>query len=289
MATAADAIVLSSSPDPPTRTPKSTLNDAEKLFETSLLDQTPLPVPSLADVFRPPSRSRFFADASVADNPAKKKRQPAKKSDTTDPDATKAPAKPRQRRNKATKEQEPKSAALGHLETVVMDSRDNTAKKAAPSRKAGARTSKKGKESGNMKLAGKVTKASSEPQAKKASKTGKKSESTKEPVTGDIEIGQTNALAEIEDLQLDAAMARRRAWTPPKESAQEAVTAVDEETETREAGGFGKLLTEYNYSGLISDSRDVPLTTDSGGPTKRRRVEVCDNSSLIHITCMESN
>ncbi|KAJ5805607.1 uncharacterized protein N7503_003209 [Penicillium pulvis] len=276
MATAADAIVLSSSPDPPTRTPKCTLNDADRLLETSPLDQTPLSVPSLADVFRPPSRSRFFADASVADKPARKKRQPAKKSDTTDPDATKAPAKPRQRAKKTTKEQEPKSAALGDLETGALDSRDNTAKKAAPSKKAGARTSKKAKETGNMKLTGKVTKASSEPQAKKASKASKESVSQQTPAVGDIDIGQTISLEGNEHLQLEEAMARRRDWTPPRESGPKDVTTMDEETESREAGRFGKLLCDYNYSGLDSDTRDIPLNIDGGGPTKRRRIELVD-------------
>ncbi|KAJ6092631.1 hypothetical protein N7486_007920 [Penicillium sp. IBT 16267x] len=276
MATAADAIVLSSSPDPPTRTPKNNLRDVEKLFEISPLDQTPLPVPSLSDVFRPPLHSRFFADSSVADKPAKKKRQPAKKTDTTDPDVTKAPAKPRQRAKKATKEQEPKSAALGDLETGALDSRDNTVKKAAPSKKAGARTSKKAKESGSMKLAGKVTKASSEPQAQNASKASKESDSKQESATGNIEIGQKNALRDIEDLQLDEATARRRDWTPPKESAPEAVTAADEETEHCEAGRFGKRVSDYNYSGLISNSRDVPLNIDDRGPTKRRRIELVE-------------
>lgn len=280
MATAADAIVLSSSPDPPTRTPKSTLNDADKLLEASPLDQTPLPVPSLADVFRPPSRSRFFADASVADKPARKKRQPAKKSDTADPDATKAPAEPRQRAKKATKEQESKLAALGNIETGALDSRDNTAKKAAPSKKAGARTSKKTKETGNMKLAGKVTKASSEPQAKKASEASKESDSKRTPAAGDIDVGQTNALGENEHLQLKEAMARRRDWTPPRESGPMAVTEVDEETEICEAGRFGKLLCDYNYSGLDSDTRDIPLNIDGGGPTKRRRIEVCGKNFI---------
>ncbi|KAJ5661109.1 uncharacterized protein N7484_000481 [Penicillium longicatenatum] len=274
MATAADAIVLSSSPDPPMRTPKNPLSETEMLFEISPLDQTSLPVPSLADVFRPPSRSRFFPDPSVTDKPAKAKRQPAKKSDTTGPDAPKAPAKSRQMAKRATKEQNPESAALEDLETGDLESRDNTVKKAAPPKKAGVRTTKKAKESGNLKLAGKVTKASSEPKAKKASKASEKSNS--KPTTRDIEVGQTNALDGNDNLQLHEAMARRRDWTPPKESAREPVPAVDEEAERCKAGGFGKLLTDYNYSGVTLDSRDAPMNIDGGGPTKRRRIELVD-------------
>lgn len=75
-------------------------------------------------------------------------------------------------------------------------------------------------------------------------------------------------------------MARRRDWTPPRESGPKAVTEVDEETEICEAGRFGKLLCDYNYSGLDSDTRDIPLNIDGGGPTKRRRIEVCGKNFI---------
>ncbi|KAJ5751853.1 hypothetical protein N7520_008770 [Penicillium odoratum] len=286
MATAADAIVLSSSPDPPTRTPMNDSRHPEKVFEMSPLKKPPLPAPSLSDVFRPPTRSRFFEE-SVANKPAKIKRQPAKKLDTTDPDAIKAPAKPRQRAKKVT-EQDPKPAALGDLEPEALEPRDNTGKQTAPAKKSSTRTSKKAKEPGNMKLGnmkltGKVTKTGSEPAAKKTSKADKNSDSKQESTSMDTHIEQSNTLGQTEYLQLDEAIARRRDWTPPRECAPD-VTAADKEPESREAGGFGKLMSDYNYSGLLSNPRDVPLDIDGEGPTKRRRIELVDSGLQAMIS-----
>ncbi|KAJ5933917.1 hypothetical protein N7454_006246 [Penicillium verhagenii] len=301
MASAADAIVLSSSPEPPVHTPKNAVKDPQTLYDMSPLDKAPLPVPSLSEVFRPPSRSRFFPEPSGADKPARKKRQPAKSTDATVPDATKAPAK---RSKKAPNEQDPIPATLAELELGALDSRDNTEQKAQPSKsstkaprkvppkatlkKSASKTSKATKDAGIRKLTGKVTKARSEPQAKNASKVSKTTELVQEPATENIEVEKIKALGQSQDLHLDEAVTRRRDWTPPRESAPENGIAVVEEPKRDEKAGFGKLMVDYNYSGSASNSREVSLNPDGEGPTKRRRIELVD-PALHAILCGKSD
>ena len=40
-----------------------------------------------------------------------------------------------------------------------------------------------------------------------------------------------------------------------------------------EPGVFGRLISDYNYSGLTSESAISSM--DDSGPTKRRKIEVC--------------
>ncbi|KAJ5921393.1 hypothetical protein N7466_009719 [Penicillium verhagenii] len=301
MASAADAIVLSSSPEPPAHTPKNAVKDPRTLYDMSPLDKAPLPVPSLSEVFRPPSRSRFFPEPSGADKPARKKRQPVKTTDTTVSDATKAPAK---RSKKAPNEQDPIPATLGELELGALDSRDNTEQKAQPSKtstkapkkvptkaalkKSASKTSKATKDPGIRKLTGKVTKARSEPQTKNASKVSKKTEFLQEPATENIQVEQIAPLGQSQDLHLDEAVTRRRDWTPPRESGLEDDIAVEKEPKRDEKAGFGKLMVDYNYSGSASNSREVSLNPDGEGPTKRRRIELVD-PALHAIVCGKSD
>lgn len=134
-----------------------------------------------------------------------------------------------------------------------------------------------------MTLAGKVTKTSSEPQTKKSSKTGKKTaETTFSP--GDLpeQSGSkaSSAREKDEELYLDKALRRRVDWTPPKETATgetlvvESDDQLDENPPKSTTSGLGKLLSDYNYSGSSSETREIPSNSIGGGLTKRRRIEV---------------
>lgn len=282
MATAAEAIVLSSSPTLHTRTPARALNDSAQLLVVSPPDRTP---PPSSPSERCPSRSRYFAESNVNTTKAKPKRQPAKKTDKLEQDETKT-AGPKQKAKKDATGSA--SAILGDVEVGSIDSRDTvakeptakkkatTTKKTTTAKKTGTRT-KKAPESGNMKITGKVTKTSDTPAedakkpAKKPSAKGKtKAESAQPKDPKDVE--------ESEHVKLDEAMARRRDWTPPRETLHPddtAMDATDDASQARESGSFGKLLSDYGYAGLASDSWEAVLSGEAGGPTKRRRIEVC--------------
>lgn len=87
------------------------------------------------------------------------------------------------------------------------------------------------------------------------------------------------------ELHLDEAVRRRMDWTPPKETAPKGVFAVDDDDDHEKVhqpspkGGFGSLLSDYNYSQPALGPLDLSLKADGGGPTKRRRIEVWDTSS----------
>jgi hypothetical protein len=132
-----------------------------------------------------------------------------------------------------------------------------------------------------MKLAGKVTKMSTEQQVKKPTKSSKKPAATKQSHSADPEELplSTHALGKDEQLHLDEAMRRRMDWTPPKETACENLTILDDigepgkEGGPNTMGGFGKLLSDYSFSALAPSSRDLPQNANNG-PTKRRRIEL---------------
>ena len=211
----------------------------------------------------------------MADKGAKKKKTTTKKPTAPDPDGENASSKPRKRGKKEAKEPEP--TALENIGLESVDPSHDTTKKTAGSEKNRKRKSSKSKEPGNMTLAGKVTKASGDTQAQK-SKTVKKGASATAEETGDKE---SNVLEVDEELHLQGAMRRRLDWTPPRETAPaDATTAECDDHDAKlpnspSMGGFGKLLSDFNYAGSASESRTVPLNTDGAGPTKRRRIEVC--------------
>ncbi|KAJ6021846.1 hypothetical protein N7540_007350 [Penicillium herquei] len=271
MASAAEAIILSSSPTLPMRTPTKSLNNPSKLPLPSPLDQAPRPLPSPSKL-PCPTRSRFFPESKTTEMTTQKKRQPAKKkaanSATDEKDVAKIPPKTK----KATMESN--LAVLGDLEMGSIDSRDNLAKKAPAKKKSAPRTSKKAKEIGNMKLSGKVSKASDASQAKAEEKAEPKSGSKAKASAESAETKEPEDLGPNEASKLDEAMARCRDWTPPKETPQINVSVEEEAPEHRETGGFGSLLSDFNYAGSASDSCDTGLKVDNGGPTKRRRIEL---------------
>ena len=273
MASAAEAIILSSSPEPPARTPAQASCDPETSIDISSRDPTPPSLTSPSELFRPPSRSRFFAEQNITDRATNNKRQTTKKATTANAVTKKATSKPPRRAKKAAKETN--SAVLEAIEPGTLDSRDNTACKAPVPRKGRSQSGAKSKKPGNMVLAGKVTKTNKDSLGKDSEKAEKKLSSAQKS-SDDLQAKKSNALQEGENLQLDEAMSRRRDWTPPKETASIGVSALynDEDHKMHEDGQFGRRISDYNYSGSDPELRDVSLNTDDGGPTKRRRIEV---------------
>lgn len=214
----------------------------------------------------------------MTDKGAKKKKTTTKKSTAQDPDGKDASSKPRKRGKKEAKEPEP--TALENIGLESLDSSHDTTKKTAGSEKNRKRKTSKSKETGNMTLAGKVTKASGDSQAKK-SKTGRKGASAPAEET---EEKESNVLEKDEELHLQGAMRRRLDWTPPRETVPADATTTEsdghdaKQPNSPSMGGFGKLLSDFNYAGSASESRTIPPNTDGAGPTKRRRIEVCTSA-----------
>ncbi|KAJ6171870.1 hypothetical protein N7470_000937 [Penicillium chermesinum] len=270
MATA-EVIVLSSSPITPARSSFQTSLDSEKQPKAPPRDPAPPPLPTAAELFRPATTSRFFADSYTTerDNKGKGTKKTASQSKS---DGKKAPGKSRQKAEKSTKPE-----ALEVLEPETIDSRDNAAKKKT-TQKSRARKTPKSKEAGNMKLNGKVTKASSNGETKNPKQAAENSVSTSQQ-TSNLDVpAQLHPQEKNEDLQLDEAIRRRRDWTPPTETApQDGVVENSENAPRGGAGGLGKLLSEYHYSGVTPHPREI-LQNLEGGPTKRRKIELVDSA-----------
>lgn len=282
MTSSADVIILSSSPSTspsvPTRLSSNTVRVSRTLPEATTTPSTPSP----SELFLPPSRSRFFDVPARKDDAPKKQRPTTTKTGPSEPKKKVAASKPRQKANKVTNE--PTHDVIEDLEPESLDSRKNVAKKTAVSQKGRSKT-KAHKETGNLKIAGKVTKASksSDAQTKPAKKAGQKAATVRSTPVDSTETSEPKALSNYvgkdEALHLDEAMTRRRDWTPPRETFPQPVDEFDDGfilNENREfsvKGGFG-ILADYNYSASSSDAREI--NANEGGPTKRRRIELVD-------------
>lgn len=123
-----------------------------------------------------------------------------------------------------------------------------------------------------MKLAGKVTKANGDTEAKK-SKAKKRPSTTAE----EDETQGLNVPGKDEGLHLQGAMRRRLDWTPPRETALGDVIAAKGEEDIKSCDGtmdgFGKILSDYSFTRTASESQTL-LNGDGAGLTKRRRIEV---------------
>lgn len=274
MTSSADVIILSSSPNT-SPLPTRVSNNIDRAFEISSKAATPF-APSLAASFLPPSRSRFFDVPTRKDDASKKKQPKTKKATSREKDA---PSKTRQKANKVAKE--PTHNVLGDLDSPSLESKKNVAKKPPVPQKSRAKPKAK-KESGNLKLAGKVTKGrkDSDTQSKPAEKTDNKTVAHPvDPTATSERAASSNALGQDEVLHLDEAVRRRREWTPPRETSPQVANTMDngasrEETRQPVNNAFGGILTDYNYSGSGPDFREA--STNEGGPTKRRRIELVD-------------
>jgi hypothetical protein len=189
-----------------------------------------------------------------------------------------APSKPRRKAKKGA--DAPGTIALGEPQPEAVGTKNDAVKPT----KSRSRSNAKSKDSGNMTLAGKVTKTSGDLPAKKSSKSGKKTVATKLSPSEDTSEKSTpkesNALGKDEVLRLDEAMRRRMDWTPPRETAYEEIATVtdrgsqDKDRDSKFTGGFGKLVSDYNYSGSGLHPRDLVQNANGEGPTKRRRIEL---------------
>lgn len=124
-----------------------------------------------------------------------------------------------------------------------------------------------------MTLAGKVTKASGDTKAKKPTTTKNRPSTT--PKEDDVQ--ELDVLGKGEGLHLRGAMRRRLDWTPPRETAPGDVIAAKGDDDIQRCDstvdGFGKLLSDYNFTKAAPESQ-THLNGDSAGLTKRRRIEV---------------
>ncbi|CAI7581754.1 unnamed protein product [Penicillium glandicola] len=279
MASIADVIILSSSPNPP-RSPGPGRHDANV---SHVLPQgaTPPPIRSTFDLSQPHTRSRFFptpiASTKCPKDVTKPKKRSTKKDPTPDTSNQTAPSKPQRKAKKAA--DAPETIELVDPQSETIGTKDDAVKPT----KGRPRKNAKSKDSGNMTLSGKVTKTSGDPIAKKSSKGGKKTVATKLSPSEDAPEKSTpkkpNALGKDEVLHLDEAMRRRMDWTPPRETAYEEIATVkdggsrDKDGDSNLTGGFGTLLSDFNYSGSALNPRDL-VQNGNGGPTKRRRIEL---------------
>ncbi|KAJ6079419.1 hypothetical protein N7467_009172 [Penicillium canescens] len=274
MTTAADVIVLSSSPNPP-RSPELARHDRSPACHALPPDATPPPVTSPSELFQPHTRSRFFSTPIASDQCptyAPKTKKSLTKKASNDQSAS---DKPGRKTKKVANKLAPVAPSSPQLDPVGR--MDNATKPG----KGKPRKTAKSKDQGNMKLAGKVTKTSTGEEAKEPTKAGKKMTATKQlPSTDSGETPvPTNALGKDEQLHLDEATRRRMDWTPPRETACENVTLVgdsgeqEKDCEPNAMGGFGKLLSDYSFSGSAPNPRELPQNANSG-PTKRRRIEL---------------
>lgn len=286
MTSSADVIILSSSPGTSPCIPTRLANNVQRQPERQPESATTELLPSPSELFLPPSRSRFFDVPTRKDDAPKKKHSTTKKTAPSDGKERDAPSKRRQRAKQVTKE--PAQNALDDLEPQSLDPIKNDVKKTARSQKSRSKP-KARKETGNLKLAGKVTKASKSNDTqtkttKTTKKAGEKTAAVQSPSVDSTEPSEptnpSNAQGKDEVLHLDEATRRRRDWTPPRETPPELIntmdngTTSDETSEPSAKSGFGDILTDYNYSGSSSDSREV--SANEGGPTKRRRIELVD-------------
>lgn len=282
MSAAADIITLDSSPGQlPSHTPARPTYEPEKLFGISPPGSSPPPLVSPSELFRLPSRSRFFATdkQSSTRTSAKEKDAPNAKvagSEHLDAGVTKATVmeKPKRRRGKATSQAQEGLATSteeqNQTETVTKKPRTTTTKSVEGPKKRG-RPSKKAT-TNNKTLSGRVAKAGNV-------QTKESDEKTKCPSTPRSSCGETSAVNPIdwekEGLQLEAATKRRLDWTPTKDTMKRAVE-IDKAEGVGDSSSnpFGSLLADYNFSGGSSISHDNPRAYDDGFITKRRRIDL---------------
>lgn len=299
MASIADVIILSSSPNPP-RSPRLGRHDAKPVSHVLPRSATPPPIRSTSDLAQSHTRSRFFptpiASTKCPEDATKPKKRLTKKDPTSSTSNQPVPSKPRRKAKKAADGL--KAIAPGDPQPETVGAKIDAVKPT----KGRPRKNAKSNDAGNMTLAGKVTKTSGDPPAKKSSTGGKKTVATKvspsEDVSGKSTPKETNALGKDEVLHLDEAVRRRMDWTPPRETAcdyEEIATVNDGGSQDKDrdpnlARGFGKLLSDYNYSGLALNPRDLVHNANGGGPTKRRRIELVNPEiqALSNGRCSDS-
>ncbi|KAI9037772.1 protein slx4 [Aspergillus affinis] len=286
MSAAADVILLDSSPEQPSsHTPARATSDPTELAGVSPRELSSPPVLSPSELFRAPSRSRFFtADNQSANRSNVKGKNAPNRRDGTSEDLdvegeeTIPQKKPKRGRPKATnKEQEgleTTTSDQNQKETAPKKPRATKAKSTEGPKKRG-RPSTKTATNNNKTLSGRVAKAGN-------AQPKEPDEKTKRPSTPKSSSRETSAKDPVdwekEGLQLEAATKRRLDWTPTKDTMNRAVeTDKVEGVGDDTSNGFGSLLEDYNFSGgfpLPQTSSGIP---EEGFITKRRRIELVDS------------
>ncbi|MCJ1456090.1 5'-flap endonuclease [Mycoblastus sanguinarius] len=163
---------------------------------------------------------------------------------------------------------------------------------------------KKGKEDGERQTKikkAKVTKPGIAQDPKKSKKAATTKKKTKETVAGNVETlavakeSGARAKEELQDLCLEKATRRRKAWTPSKDTlhdfphtkvAEQAVEARLQEKATVNGPGapqFGKLLGDFGFAQEDGDSTIIsvaPRHVDGEVVVKRRRIELVNGVSV---------
>ncbi|KAL4873281.1 Slx4 endonuclease-domain-containing protein [Aspergillus spectabilis] len=231
------------------------------------------PMPSPSDLFRPPSRSRFFATSDH--DCSKTKDVPTEKRTATDSNAAPPENKPVR---KGRKTKTGAQAELCDLDQALLGNKENVATKPKRTRKKQADTGNGGEKLNNKTLTGKVAKAGSKKSKVSAAKPVD-GQPSPEP-TRELSVGKEDAHGcEGEDLQLEPAIKRRLDWTPSKEPVQPVIELEAKDGAVGGQTGLGTLLSGFEYDGVIAASDRFQLLADAG-PTKRRRIELVDSRLL---------
>lgn len=275
----ADVIVISSTEHPSTYTPQQRAYSSEKLFDYSPRSSSPLSLVSPTELVRHTSRSKHFPSPSEKRASSRRKTNKEPKGGTRkdgaasidDQEETKEDKPKRRGRKPSNKTKGPEG-----LEPAIAAPEESVAKTTAKPKKTRANNGTKRGEIGNKKLKGKVVKKDDADVEKRKKVASRSTASSK---TQDHTDGQSGL--EEAGLHLEGAMSRRLDWTPPKDTCNPVIELDDECSpgnigEPTNGVGFGGLLSGYNFNGTASEaSRDIPHVSDEGGPTKRRRIEVC--------------
>ncbi|RAL00602.1 protein slx4 [Aspergillus ibericus CBS 121593] len=276
MATTAEVWVLSSSPEHnPVRTPAPPAYDPEKLFGLSPIDTSITPIQSPSELFELPTHSRYFEVGKQADEPRRKEVNKTPNPSTNDEsvvlaiDGEAVADKPKRRGR-------PKKAlakAPEELEPIVASKKKTASKKSTTGvPKKRTETTTKRTTPANRTISGRVSKAgSSQP---KEAKVQDNCPSTPRASSAPKETKEALDW-ERDGLQLEQAMTRRLDWTPTQHKAKSIIGLDDKPGSNDSGSGFGNLLSEYGFNRTATPASDY-VTSEDGGPTKRRRIELVD-------------
>lgn len=277
MAGSAEVIVLSSSPNPPPRTPIGAVHGTAGLADILPRQGSPPPLRSPPDLFDRPLHSRFFTAPLMRDVPVQKKPRKTTKSTAAASLGGNALEQPIPR----TESKELKTASPRNLVPKTQDPLYKESKKKT-ARKTRTTTGNKKNEMNNMTLTGKVTKGRNDIQTKESDRKRKKStilkEKRDEPPNPTV-LGGSEAGMNDEELYLDGALRRRNDWTPVRDTAPNSGPTMEENEGTQKTPQpipeeFDKLISNYDYSGASSAAHETLQNLGGEGPTKRRRIEL---------------
>lgn len=278
MPTAADVVVLSSTPDHnSTRTPQQKSYNPEKLNGLSPQFDSPASLPSPSELFRKLQGSPNVTPQGTEKKVQKKTSKRAADKLVSDGNTTED--KPKRGRRKITDQLQ---TVLTHVEPAALESKVNS-KKAPKTRTKRTDSGNKRGGSRNRTLTGRVFKASSaDPQRSDTRKPSFSKSSSQGGAAKDLDW-------ETSGLQLEEATRRRLDWTPTKDTGKQAVDLESDgdaggDQKSGPAQNFSNLLAGYGFIGTMSPQPNVQENEDGSGPTKRRRIDVRSLNAKIPAT-----